>query len=301
MRCDRFIDRINRTAGGCIICYHHISSRALEAQLRSTSRRYTICSLDEIVSRLEDGKTTAGLMAVTFDDGFAREVEIGSALAVEYGWPMTFYLPTEFILSGQVPWFEEVGCLFKAAPGGEYKLDNLFLKLSHQSSRAAARNRVVRHLFYRPRAEIQGLMSELRQTLFGSIHRPADIQTPEPISARRVKELSEHQQISFGVHSESHPFFCTLSEEEIHREMEQSRRLVEEMIGSRAEHFCYPYGDARSIGAQAPKIAGDLFRSSTTALRGRCRPEVDLAMLPRIALFEHDTAAMAGLRVGIVR
>jgi peptidoglycan/xylan/chitin deacetylase (PgdA/CDA1 family) len=263
--------------------------------------RYTICSLDKLVSRLENGESTTGLMAITFDDGFGQEVEIGSALAVEHDWPMTFYLPTRYVLSGQVPWFEEVGSLLKAASEGKYQLGDLFFELKDTGSRSEARNQVVRHLFYRSRAEIGELMDELRQALFGSVHPQVNIQIPEPISPQRVKELSNHHQVSFGVHSENHPFFCALSEGEIRREMEESRRLVEEMTGSRAEHFCYPYGDAKSIGTLAPNIARDLFRSSTTALRGRCRPGVDLAMLPRIALFEHDTAAMAGLRVGTAR
>lgn len=297
----RFVDLINKPVGGCIICYHHISAKTLEEQLKWLSRWYAIVSLDELILRLGMGKSTAGLMSITFDDGFADELESGSALARKYGWPMTFYLATELVSSGQPYWFEEVGPLLQAAPGGAYQLGSLSFRLGGSMSRRRARNLVVRHLFHRTLVEISRFMEELRRALFGSGNRRADVPVPSPISWHHVKELSRVDEVAFEAHSVTHPFFCTLSLDEIRREMEDSKRKVEEVTGREVRHFCYPYGDEQSIGSQAPQIAGQLFRSATTIIHGRCRRGMNRAMLPRIPLFGHDTAAMASWRVGITR
>lgn len=140
-------------------------------------------------------------------------------------------------------------------------------------------------------------MKELRETLFGSTAGPRNVQIPGPISQKRVKDLSQHQEISFQAHSVSHPFFSLISPRQIREEMETSRREVQEMTGSPVQHFCYPYGTPKAIGSQAPQIARSLFWSATTVVRGRCRPGTDPAMLPRIALFEHYTPAMAALKI----
>jgi peptidoglycan/xylan/chitin deacetylase (PgdA/CDA1 family) len=298
---DRVVDRISRSAGGCVLCYHHISPSALETQLRELSRRYAICSLGDLITRLEADKPTSGSVAVTFDDGFAREIEGGSALAIRYGWPMTFYLPTGFLTSRQPYWFEAIGPWLLAARSGEYRLGDLRFRLDGERSRWRVRQLLVRHLFYRSAAEIDELTMELDAILFGDQGCPTNLEIPDPISWERVRELSRHEQITFGAHSVSHPFFCNLSPERIRGEMEESRRRVEEATGRQVDHFCYPYGDLRAIGPQAPDIAGKLFRSSATVVRGRCSQGVDRSLLPRITLFEHYTTSMVSWKVVTTR
>jgi peptidoglycan/xylan/chitin deacetylase (PgdA/CDA1 family) len=300
-RLDRIIDLVNRPLGGCIICYHHITSTTLEQQLNTLSRRYAIVPLSEMVSRHVEGRTTAGLMAITFDDGFAQEVESGCALALKHSWPMTFYLSTGLVSSGQSYWFEEVGPLLQAAQPGRYEVNGLSFELGDDLSPWPVRDRLVHHLFHRSSAEILSIMEQLRKTLFGSPDHLPSVRVPGPISWERVKELGQHDEIAFEAHSVMHPFFSTLSPGEIRREMETSRRELEEMTGQSVRHFCYPYGSIRSIGPTAPEIARSLFQSAATIVRGRCRPDVDRAMLLRIPLFEHYTAAMAAVKVETTR
>jgi peptidoglycan/xylan/chitin deacetylase (PgdA/CDA1 family) len=292
---------INGRAGGGILCYHHISSDQLESQLTELSRRHRFVSLDEIVSRLEAGKSTVGLLAITFDDGFAAEVESASALAIRRGWPMTLYLATEFLRSGRPYWFEEIGPLVRAAPSGDYRVGGWCFHLEEQRASQLIRDRIVRHLFYRPASEIDQFMKELRKAFFESDHIPEYLQLPQPIAAERIRELSQHEQITCGAHSVSHVFFSTLSAQQIRQEMEVSKQDVESLVGRSVDHFCYPYGDLTSIGSQAPGIARRIFRSGATVIKGRCRSDADRFLLPRIALFDHDTKAMAQMRVEMTR
>lgn len=298
---DWLIDTINRRRGGVILAYHHISGPVLERQLDLLSRWYTFVSLDEFISRHRQGKTTAGLMAVTFDDGFAEEVEAGADLAVGRGWPMTFYLPTGYILSGKPYWFIRLAALMEAAPPGSYRIGKDDIEISGDLSREMARRRIVHQLFNRSSEEIEPFLRCLEKVLFASTGGKPELGIPAPISARRVAELAHQEEISFQAHSVSHPYFAILLDEQIREEMEKSRCDVESMAGRPVQHFCYPYGTVESIGSQAPELARRLFSSATTSVRARCRPGMDRALLPRITMHEHYTAGMTSLKVKATR
>src|SRR5262245_64171153 len=53
--------------------------------------------LDELCERAREGRSTAGLFAVTFDDGVATTVRDIGAVCRRRKWPVTFYLPTAYL------------------------------------------------------------------------------------------------------------------------------------------------------------------------------------------------------------
>jgi peptidoglycan/xylan/chitin deacetylase (PgdA/CDA1 family) len=297
----RLMDRMNRKKGGCILVYHDISSQSLEAQLSLFSRWYTFVPLQEFVRRHTQGRSTVGLMAITFDDGLANEIEDGASLAVRRGWPMTFYLPTRFVVTGRPYWFLELGPMLQSAPRGHYQWGQLSFTLGDRDSRERARKQLVRYLLCRPTPEIDDLLEHLREDLLGAGPEAARIPVPRPITPQRVAKLARRGLVDFQPHSRGHHFLCTLTEEEIREEMTESRRDVEDMTGTPAEHFCYPYGQERAIGPLAPRVARSLFRSAVTSINARCHPGQDEYMLPRITMHEHYTLPMAGLKVQVAR
>jgi peptidoglycan/xylan/chitin deacetylase (PgdA/CDA1 family) len=160
---------------------------------------------------------------------------------------------------------------------------------------------VVQSVFGRPDADIEKILRGLREAFFPSAEESPPVHGPKPVATERIADLARQEEISFGAHSVNHPFFFTLSSEEIRREMVDSRREVEEMTGRPVDHFCYPYGSLRAIGSQAPDIARELFQSATTAMGTRCRPGLNPALLPRITMHEHYTPGMTSLKVKAAR
>ena len=298
---DRLVHMVNRRRGGVILAYHHISGDALERQLALLSRWYAFVSLTEFVSRHRQGRSTNGLMVVTFDDGFGDEVEAAADLAVRRGWPMTFYLPTGYILSGRPYWFIRLASQMQAAPEGSYRVGERTIEIGDAHSRESARRRMAQGLFGRPIEEIEAFIDRLGEILFASREKRWEPDIPAPISPQRVADLAQRAEVAFEAHSVTHPYFSILSGERIREEMEASRRDVEEMTARPVRHFCYPYGITGSIGLQAPELARQLFDSATTAIRARCRPGADRALLPRITMHEHYTPGMTSLKVKAAR
>jgi peptidoglycan/xylan/chitin deacetylase (PgdA/CDA1 family) len=240
-------------------------------------------------------------MVITFDDGFAKEVEAGADLAVGRGWPMTFYLPSGYVLSGRPYWFIRLATLMQAASPGSYRIDERSFEISGDYSREMARRGIARGLFGRSSGEIESFIDRLEETLlrFGDVKPKLDI--PAPISTRRVAELARQEEISFQAHTVSHPYFAILTKDQIEQKMETSRDDVEAMAGRPVRHFCYPYGTIESIGSQAPELVRKLFESATTSVRARCRPGMDRVLLPRITMHEHYTPGMTSLKVSATR
>src|SRR2546421_12641079 len=98
----------NRHRDGVILVYHEISPERLDAQLVALAGLYRFVSLTELADRVAAHETTAGLAAITFDDGFAPVIRSAAELAARYSWPMTFFLPTRFLDTREPYWYQEL-------------------------------------------------------------------------------------------------------------------------------------------------------------------------------------------------
>ena len=153
----------------------------------------------------------------------------------------------------------------------------------------------------RAEPDVERHLRDLRRALHGSEEPPAWLETTEPIAWERVRALARHDALSFDAHTVNHLALARLDEEAIGAEMERSRTRIEEFTGRRVEHFCYPYGGRDEISAAAAEQARRRFRSATTLLRGRCGADSDLAMLPRVPLYDPDSRPMVALKVATSR
>jgi len=295
-------DKLNSRRGGIILVFHEISQTQLAKQLMQLSELYTFIPLSEFVSRLAQGKSTARLAVITFDDGYGSVLESAAHLAQIHGWPMTFFLPTRYLDTREPYWFQELEPLLERATCDHMTIDDVYLPLRDQASRAKTLDILNERFMSFPSLEkVDELLRRIRNVLSGSEERPADLRTSEPVSWRRVRELVGREELSFEVHSINHLALSRLTEEAIREEMLQSRARVEQMTGRNAEHFCYPYGGLDEIGSLAPRIARSLFRSATTMLRGRCHKDTDSALLPRVPLYERDSEQRVALKVSLAR
>jgi peptidoglycan/xylan/chitin deacetylase (PgdA/CDA1 family) len=298
----RTIDRINGRKGGVIVVFHQPTYDVLSSQLGYLAEVYTFVSLDEFVGRLEGGKSTIGLAAITFDDGVGAVTEAGATLALKYGWPMTFYLPTRYLDTGEPYWFLELDHLLRAAAGQTLEVNGISFPLTDSKSLSRT-SEALRKQFKKlsTAEEATALLKQIRRSLFGSSDRPGGLRVPSPIPWDRVRKLATHEEISFQAHTINHLAVSRLSTSALMEELEGSRRRIQEVTGKEVHHFCYPYGSPDEIGTSAPATVRKLFRSGTTTGRGRCASGVDLALLPRIPLDEADTEEVVALKVGSAR
>src|SRR5688572_13179361 len=101
---------------GVVVAFHRVSDdyqdsltcgvAEFESFCRFFQRNFTVVTLGEVVSRLEQGASLARTLAITFDDGYRDNVDRAAPILRTLGLPATFFVVSTFIESNVVPWWD---------------------------------------------------------------------------------------------------------------------------------------------------------------------------------------------------
>ncbi len=90
---------------------------------------------------------------------------------------------------------------------------------------------------------------------------------PNYLTPAMVVELSRSPLITVGAHTRTHPSLPTLSPQRSREEIVGGKQRIEQLIGRRVAHFCYPYGHFNDAVVAQVRDAG--FVTATTTNGGR--------------------------------
>jgi peptidoglycan/xylan/chitin deacetylase (PgdA/CDA1 family) len=114
---------------------------------------------------------------------------------------------------------------------------------------------------------------------------------PMLMSAEQLRALRA-AGLTVGAHGATHRQLGTLSPTEQTRELHQSRRVLEDILGEPVRHLCYPFGSFNTDTLRLASEAG--FESAMTCLRGAASRRDHPLILPRKAIsFGDDLAGFA--------
>lgn len=106
-----------------------------------------------------------------------------------------------------------------------------------------------------------------------------------------ARELSS-SGISFGSHSASHRKLYGLLWNEIHRELRDSRRKIEDEVNSPVQSFAYPYAFPQEDRSFAQRFRKELveqgYRTAVSTVIGRAGSKSDCLRLERMPINEDD-------------
>jgi peptidoglycan/xylan/chitin deacetylase (PgdA/CDA1 family) len=98
-----------------------------------------------------------------------------------------------------------------------------------------------------------------------------------------IREVSE-RGFEIGSHGMNHANLTGMRAEPLRREVGESRRILEAVVGTAIEGFCYPYGTFDSTVAQTVREEGYAYACTIFALS-----EFDDYDLPRLDISSEDT------------
>jgi peptidoglycan/xylan/chitin deacetylase (PgdA/CDA1 family) len=128
---------------------------------------------------------------------------------------------------------------------------------------------------------ISGMLGKKADWLLPDGHEAAAL-----MSAARLRELPAFD-IEVGSHSRSHVRLAGLQADRAREEIFSSKTELEDALGSRIDHFCYPYG---SHDRQAMDLLAEAgYRSATTCERAPASRADDPLALPRKAVAWGDS------------
>jgi peptidoglycan/xylan/chitin deacetylase (PgdA/CDA1 family) len=288
---------------GSIICFHsvteegaasassaHVPLATLEWAVAAGRQQGHVVPLMELVARHQAGKTTAGLVAITFDDAYAALLHVAGEYLRDAAVPVTIFATNAAARTGASYWWDRV--------------EDAYANVSE-----ARRDRFVRACGL-PTAYIDGASAEygpfrpLRQWILRDHHgrwpaslsaelsaleQDAGVRTAQrSLTYDEIRSLRKLGPIDIGIHTVSHPVLPLLTSEEIETEIVACHRELREHFGSVLPVLALPFGlyDRRTCAvARRVGMAASLTLGSRT-LRGVASGDD----LPRFCIMREERA-----------
>ena len=87
---------------------------SFRAQVKWLRDHVRILTLDELIGQVETGSPWHGpVVLLTFDDGYRDNFDVAVPILRECNVPATFFIPTEFLESPRLPWWDHVAYVIK--------------------------------------------------------------------------------------------------------------------------------------------------------------------------------------------
>lgn len=284
-----------RRAGHQILIFHRVLAApdpvqpqepdraAFDALIGLLKRHYRILPLEQALADLDAGRLPAASLSITFDDGYADNVEVALPVLQSHGVSATFFIATGFLDGGRM-FNDSVIEAVRRLPVGDLDLQDL--GLGRHRVEAGQRPALIRDLLraikHRPQAERQALADAIGERAGGL---PNDLM----MRSDQVRRLAE-AGMSIGGHTHSHPILSCLDDASARAEMAEGRERLQHLSGQTVALFAYPNGRrGQDYDDRHARMARELgFRAALTTNAGVSRVDSDRWQLPRFTPWDRS-------------
>lgn len=286
-----------------------------EDQLGLLAREYPVVPLSELVAALRSRTLRQGTVAITFDDGYADNLEAAAPLLQRHGLPATFFITSSLVNSASGFWWDRLQDLLLDAAALPESLEILIAGSSSRwELRTAATPRPLRALtagdrrrpweaepgsrlefFYSVWKHLRQLEPEQREQALEQIEQwrgtgPAEQTAHRVLTTEEARQLAGLPGMSIGAHSATHAALSCCPLPEQRAEIERSKADLEDLVGVPVSAFAYPFGD---FGPETPGLVRDAgFDCACIADPGCIWAGTDAYRLPRLAALDWTSATL---------
>jgi peptidoglycan/xylan/chitin deacetylase (PgdA/CDA1 family) len=255
-----------------VLVYHRVGERRLDpwrlmvdpeifaGQIETLARDWSPLSLAELVEGFGRRRLPERAVAVTFDDGYADNLEVAAPVLLEYGIPATLFVATDLIDSGGPPWWDELASLLlepaELAPtlmlssgnGNQWSIpsvaaDEPRVAVSTQPWKATLGTRL--SAFYEVWLALRELDAPTREEALEEIAEWADASRPSGrvlLTWEQLQEFAALPGFELGAHTLTHPALPGCSPEDARAEIARGADRLRERVGVEVKQFAYPFG-----------------------------------------------------------
>jgi peptidoglycan/xylan/chitin deacetylase (PgdA/CDA1 family) len=259
-------------------------ARSFAAQMSWIADYFRVLPLPDAVRTLSQGTLPARAAAITFDDGYANNLEVALPILQRHKLTATVFIAVDAVERG-IMWNDLVIEALRRAPA-QIDLSKFgvgMLSTPDAAARAAAVERVLSHLKYLPLAERWQRAEEMYRSIAGAAP-PRLMLTPAG-----VRQLSD-AGIDVGAHTVNHPILKGMADDDARSEIVGSARWVADVTGRAPRSFAYPNGrpgvDYDGRHAAMTREAG--FELAVTTQWGYASRSSATYELPRIAPWDRS-------------
>jgi peptidoglycan/xylan/chitin deacetylase (PgdA/CDA1 family) len=259
---------------------------------------FTVLPLDEAVRRLEEGSLPERALSITFDDGYRDNHDVALPILRRHGLAATFFIATGFLDGGRM-WNDTAiesirrTSLRHIDLRGIGGIDFDVTPVDSIAARRVAIERIIGATKYMEPARRQAVVDTIAERAEAAL--PGDLMmASDQVRAMRTAGMQ------IGAHTESHPILARLGRAAARREIEQSKHVLEALIGEPVDLFAYPNGkpieDYSDASVALVRDAG--FRAAVSTAPGAADRRSDRYQLPRFTPWDRTRLKFAA-RLGL--
>jgi peptidoglycan/xylan/chitin deacetylase (PgdA/CDA1 family) len=219
-------------------------------QMNVIASAFRPLGLTELVSGLRDGKCPPGAVTVTFDDGYANNLEMALPILDRYAVPATVFVATDYTDGPREFWWDELAHLIVGDDASVAHRPALTVSLGQSVLRCPpapgmqvlARMRA--WLYRRDPREISRALEQIR-VWAGESPEPTQRAEYRPMTREELAEITSSGLVQIGAHTRSHPLLAARSLRDQTDEINGSIHDLEDWLGDTPRTFAYPFGAPR--------------------------------------------------------
>lgn len=272
--------------------FHHCMPAALfDALCGHLRQHYQVVPLEHLTEAVGSGRLPAGMVALTFDDGYADSYRLALPVLRRHGLPATVFVTTGAIGAVQPLWFSRLAAMLSQTPLETIApLRGVALRLRSRADRIATYCELSEQLKLLGQDEREAWLAELGDAL--AVNDFSDLRS-EMVSWDQLREM-DAAGFRAGAHTVSHPILSQCTPAELQHELATSKAQLEAELGRSIELFAYPNGRADDFNpAVIEAVAAAGYRSACTTVFGANGPHQDPYQLRRAILYGATLAPLA--------
>jgi len=245
-------------------------------QLRS---RYLVLSLKDLKNALLANSLPRRAVVVTFDDGYADNRSHAQPLLERYEVPSTFFVTTGYLQENRRFWWDELERLILRSPSlpqnlsvtvsgktlawdlGTWATLPVPGKTSHPDWRVGTTYPTPRHRSYyelhrllldSEEEERERVLAHLGSQVVRHSNESPDDRT---MNLTELSDLSKSQLVEIGSHAVTHTALSALTPDRCRWELDESKRVLEDVVGKPVSAISYPFGGVEDVGELPIQLA----------------------------------------------
>jgi peptidoglycan/xylan/chitin deacetylase (PgdA/CDA1 family) len=224
---------------------------------------------------------------LTFDDGYKNNLTELYPYLKQKNIPFTIFASINHIINNVRFDNFRIACAIKHTVQ-ERSLDKIAKSITAaEVNRSALIHLVITHYKYLSVEIKRELLEEICQLLdekewvqYNEVYHSENV-----LSVDELKQLSADPMVHIGSHGYNHYIQTTLSEKERMFELEQSKDLLQQLLGKKISTYCYPNGGKKDFSEETEASCTKAnYTHCFTTIAGSWKPDGNLMQIPRFPL-----------------
>jgi peptidoglycan/xylan/chitin deacetylase (PgdA/CDA1 family) len=203
--------------------------------------RFDCVTLEQALAMMTGQEPVHSSLLITFDDGYLDNYQTAFPILRGHGMQATFFLPTDFISSQRVPWWDSIAYIVKHSRRDSFKVHYPQPAEFHIDPQrpSATVFQVLRFCSENATTNYAPLIDELEAA--------CDCARPDAGAERCFLNWDEAREMqsagmTFGSHTHTHEVLSGLPPERQLSELTESRGILERELGRTIDTLAYPVG-----------------------------------------------------------